>query len=292
MTALSPMEVLLETLTLEPIADDVFKGQSINPGWQRVFGGQVVAQALVAANMTVEEDRFCHSLHSYFLRPGDPTGPIDYAVDRIRDGQSFGTRRVVAHQHGQAIFSLAASYHRDEAGLEHHIPMPEGVPMPENLMDGAELIAQAGDTMPESVRHYWQRARPVAFKPTSLAHFISKEKLAPLQNIWMKTTGPTPANRNLRSAVLAYISDMTLLDSALYAHGESIFSPNILPASLDHAMWFHTSNDLDDWLLYAQDSPWSGGGRGLSRGGIYTRSGQLIASVAQEGLIRVKRKVK
>lgn len=291
MTEQSPIDALLSILTLEEAKPDVFTGQSVNPGWRRVFGGQVVAQALVAANMTVGDDRFCHSLHSYFLRPGDPTHAIDYAVERIRDGSSFTTRRVVAHQHGAAIFTLSASYHRDEAGLEHHMPMPSDVPPPEELMDGAELIKAAGDAMPDSVRHYWQRARPVTFKPTSLKHFISKEKLEPVQNIWIKTTGPTPADRNLRSAVLAYISDMTLLDSALYAHGESIFSPNILPASLDHAMWFHHANDLEDWLLYAQDSPWSGGGRGLSRGSLYTRSGQLIASVAQEGIIRVKRKI-
>lgn len=291
MTEQTPMDALLSILRLEQIKTDIFKGQSVNPGWRRVFGGQVVAQALVAANMTVEPERYCHSLHSYFLRPGDPTQPIDYAVERIRDGSSFVTRRVVAHQHGAAIFTLSASYHRDENGLEHHMPMPKDIPPPEALMDGAALIKQAGDTMPESVRQYWHRARPVNFKPTSLKHFITKEKLEPFQNIWIKTTGPTPKDRNLRSAILAYISDMTLLDSALYAHGESIFSPNILPASLDHAMWFHHDNDLDDWLLYAQDSPWSGGGRGLSRGNIYTRSGQLIASVAQEGIIRIKRKI-
>ncbi len=283
------MEKLLSILDLERLEVDLFRGTSPKGGWQRVFGGQVIAQALVAAQRTVEDSRFVHSLHSYFLLPGDPAVPIVYEVDRIRDGSSFTTRRVVAIQHGRAIFSLSASFQVEEPGFDHQIDMPD-VPVPESLIGEADLKAKFLKNAPENVRRYWERERPIEMRPISLEHYISREKLAPLQNIWVRANGPVPNDRRIQSAVLAYLSDMTLLDTSLFAHGISVFSGKIQAASLDHSMWFHRACDLDDWMLYAQDSPSASGARGLNRGGLYTRDGMLIASVAQEGLIRRRAK--
>lgn len=275
---------LIETLDLEPIERNLFRGASLDPGWRRVFGGQVVAQALVAAQRTVPEDRRCHSLHSYFLRPGDPTAPIIYDVDRIRDGGSFTTRRVVAIQHGEAIFSLAASFQKDEEGLDHQVVMPD-VPGPDEVAHGADLdvlLQQA----PEAVRWYWQRPRPVDFRPVSVEHYVTRNRIEPLQRIWVRCQSDVGDDPGLNAAILAYLSDMTLLDTALFAHGMSVFDKRIQAASLDHAMWFHRPVRVGEWLLYSQDSPSSSGGRGLTRGSLFTREGILVASVAQEGLIR------
>lgn len=283
--SLTPMQQLIETLDLEPLEVNLFRGTSPQVGWQRVFGGQVIAQALVAAQRCVGENRYVHSLHAYFMRPGDPGVPIIYEVERIRDGASFATRRVVAIQHGKAIFSLSASFQYDEEGLDHQVTMPK-VPPPESLMGEKEFrtmfLAQAS----EAVKKYWGRERPVEFRPISFDHYMSDAKLEPKADIWVRMTGPVPKDRHLQAAILAYLSDMTLLDVSLYAHGLSIFDQRIQAASLDHAMWFHRPADLDDWMLYSQDSPSTSGGRGMTRGSLYTRSGQLIASVAQEGLIR------
>lgn len=281
----SAMEDLLGTLDLERLEENLFRGLSPQVGWQRVFGGQVIAQALVAAQRTVPSDRFVHSLHAYFMRPGDPSVPIIYQVERIRDGGSFATRRAVAIQHGHAIFAMSASFQKDEGGYDHQQPMPS-VKMPEELMGEAEFQAMFLPKAPPAVQRYWSRPRPVEIRPTSLKHYISKEKLEPRQDVWVRATGAVPEDRHLSAAVLAYISDMTLLDAALYPHATSIFDSAIQAASLDHAMWFHRPVRLDDWLLYAQDSPSASGARGMTRGAIYTRSGTLIASVAQEGLIR------
>ncbi|MBR0557721.1 acyl-CoA thioesterase II [Ciceribacter sp. L1K23] len=281
------MDQLLVTLDLEKLEENLFRGSSPKVGWQRVFGGQVIAQALVAAQRCVEPDRLVHSLHAYFMRPGDPSIPIVYQVERIRDGASFTTRRVVAIQHGKAIFSMSASFQLDEPGFEHQVDIPEVTP-PDSLMDEQEFQKLFLAEAPENVKRYWGRERPVEFRPTSMAHYISREKLAPQANIWVRTTGPVPDDRPLQAAVLAYLSDMTLLDTSLYAHGTSIFDPDLQVASLDHAMWFHRPCSLDDWLLYTQDSPSASGARGMTRGSIYSRSGVLIASVAQEGLIRKK----
>lgn len=284
---LAAMEQLLRTLDLEKLEEDLFRGNSPKVGWQRVFGGQVIAQALMAAQRCVEPDRFVHSLHAYFMRPGDPSIPIVYQVERIRDGKSFTTRRVVAVQHGKAIFSMSASFQLEEPGFNHQLDMPP-VALPDQLLGEKEFrevfLAQA----PENVRRYWGRERPIEFRPTSMAHYLSKEKLPPEAHIWVRTTGPVPDDRRTQAAVLAYLSDMTLLDTSLYAHGTSIFDPDLQVASLDHAMWFHRPCKLDDWLLYTQDSPSASGARGMTRGSIYTRSGVLVASVAQEGLIRKK----
>ena len=284
------MQELLAILDLEKLEHNLFRGRSPSTTWQRVFGGQTIAQALVAAQRTVEPDRHVHSLHGYFMRPGDTKLPIVYEVDRIRDGGSFATRRVVAIQHGQAIFSLEASFQVDEEGLEHQVPMPHDVPAPDTLLGQQELMGKFGDRVPEGIKRYWERDRPIEMKPVMLEHYTSREKLAPHQNIWIRTTGPVPADRPIQAAVLAYLSDMTLLDTSTFAHGRAIFDPDIQAASLDHAMWFHRSHPLDGWLLYTQDSPSTQGARGFTRGALYTEDGTLIASVAQEGLIRLRRR--
>lgn len=281
------MHALLETLNLERLESRLFRGKSPQVGWQRVFGGQVIGQALVAATRTVEEGRFVHSLHAYFVRPGDPSVPIIYDVENIRDGGSFATRRVVAIQHGKPIYFMTASFQDDEDGLEHQAPMPD-VPRPEDLLGEADLKERFMTEAPEHIRAYWQRPRPIELRPVSLDHYFSREKLEPRQNIWVRTTGPVPGERHLQAAVLAYLSDMTLLDTSLFAHGTSVLDRTLQVASLDHAMWFHRPPNVDDWLLYSQDSPSASGGRGMTRGAIFTRSGTLIASVAQEGLIRKK----
>lgn len=279
------VENLLRILDLETLELNLFRGRSPDSGWQRVFGGQVIGQALVASQRTVDTGRRVHSLHGYFMRPGDPEVPIIYEVDRIRDGRSFNTRRVVAIQHGKAIFSMSASFQISEKGLEHYVEMPD-IAAPDTLMSEKKLAEQFIDHAPENVRKYWQRERPIELRPVDLTHYISKEKLEPKQNVWMRSTGELPADPAIHEAVLAYASDMTLLDTALFPHGRAIFDPKIQVASLDHSMWFHREFNIRDWHLYAQDSPNSSGARGLTRGGIYTQSGVLVASVAQEGLIR------
>jgi acyl-CoA thioesterase-2 len=282
---LTDVDDLVGILDLEKIEENIYRGVSPKVGWQRVFGGLVISQALVAAGRTVGDDRYAHSLHSYFLRPGDPAVPILYEVDRIRDGSSFTTRRVVAIQHGKAIFSLSASFQIDEPGLAHQSAMPE-VPRPENLPNPEQLYEDYLKDAPEHIRRFWLRERPVEIIPVSMTHYFSSEALPPEQHIWIKANGTIPDDRRLQSAFLAYLSDMTLLDTSLFPHGLSVFDRSIQGASLDHSMWFHAADPLDDWLLYTTDSPFSGGARGLSRGSIFNRSGRLIASTAQEGLIR------
>ncbi|NRP88737.1 acyl-CoA thioesterase II [Rhizobium lusitanum] len=283
----TPMEAVLATLDLETIEMNLFRGNSPQVGWQRVFGGQVIGQALMAAQRTVADDRFVHSLHAYFMLPGDPAVPILYQVDRLRDGSSFNTRRVLAVQHGKAIFALTASFQFDEPGFEHQGEMPQ-VPMPEELMDEEQVKERYLAHAPENVRRYWERKRAVEIRPVSIEGYFSRSQPSQRQNIWVRLTGPVPDDRLYRNAVLAYLSDMTLLDVALNAHGTSVLDQGIQVASLDHAMWFHRPFELDDWLLYSQESPSASGARGFTRGSLFTRSGVLIASVAQEGLIRKK----
>ncbi len=283
----SAMEELIATLDLEKLEENIFRGVSPDIGWQRVFGGQVIAQALMAAQRTVDDDRFAHSLHAYFMRPGDPSVPILYQVERIRDGSSFNTRRVVAVQHGKAIFAMSVSFQIDEEGYEHQIAMPS-VTQPEDLMGEKEFKELFMKNAPENVRRYWSRERPIEVRPTSLVHYLTKDKLEPKQDVWVRTLGEVPDDRRYHNAMLAWLSDMTLLDASLYPHGTSIFDPRLQAASLDHAMWFHRPFTFHDWLLYTQDSPSASGARGMTRGSIYSRSGSLIASVAQEGLIRKK----
>ena len=285
------MRELLSILDLERLEHNLYRGRSPQVGWQRVFGGQVISQSLVAAQRTVDaEDKHVHSLHCYFMLPGDPSVPIIYNVDRIRDGGAFTTRRVVAIQHGKAIFTLAASFHRDEEGVEHQMPMPLDVPPPEELKTQIELINDSKLEIPEAIRKFWARERPLEVKPVNIEHYTTSDPLPPRQNVWVRMTGDVPDDRALQSAILAYLSDMTLLDTANFTHGRTGFDARLQMASLDHAMWFHRQHKLDDWLLYSQDSPNMIGSRGFSRGLLYARDGRLIASVTQEGLIRERRR--
>ncbi|HSM20509.1 MAG TPA: acyl-CoA thioesterase II [Hyphomicrobiales bacterium] len=287
------VENLIAILDLEPIEHNIFRGRSLEVGWQRVFGGLVVSQAMVAAMRTVE-DRAMHSLHGYFILAGDPDAPIVYDVDRIRDGGSFTTRRVVAIQHGRAIFSMGASFHNAEEGCEHQLAMPE-VPDPDSLPSEKELKERFIELVPENVRRFWARERPIELKPVDLSRYLErdwprpKEKREPVQYIWFRTTGPLPDDPALHQCALGYASDMTLLDTSLLAHGRSIFDRDLQLASLDHALWFHRPFRADEWLLYAEDSPSAFGARGFNRGSIFTRDGALVASSAQEGLIRKAR---
>ncbi|SDB05761.1 acyl-CoA thioesterase II [Bauldia litoralis] len=282
----SAVETLISILDLETLEHNLFRGRSPKVGWQRVFGGQVIGQALVAAARTVE-GRVAHSLHCYFMRPGDPEVPIIYEVDRIRDGKSFTTRRVVAIQHGEAIFSMSASFQIEETGLDHQVEMPD-VPAPEDLPSEADLKALFLKDAPEKVRVYWERERPIELRPVDLRHYVSREKLPPAQRVWIKTTGPLPDDPEIHRCVLAYASDMTLLDTSLFAHGRMIFDKDLQVASLDHSMWIHRPFRADEWLLYAEDSPSASGARGFNRGSLFKRDGTLVASVAQEGLIRLR----
>ena len=275
---------LLETLDLETLEHNLYRGRSPQVGWQRVFGGQVLAQALVAATRTVEGRR-AHSLHGYFLRPGDPSVPIVYEVDRIRDGRSFTTRRVVAVQHGEAIFSMSASYQVEEEGMQHTVEMPD-VPRPDALPDEAALRELVLEKGPDAIARYFQRERPIELRPVELRHYTTSEPLEPRQFVWLRATDRLPDEAEAHRAVLAYMSDMTLLDTSLFPHGLSVFNREIQVASLDHAMWFHRPFRADEWLLYAQDSPTASGARGLSRGLIFALDGTLVASTMQEGLMR------
>ena len=281
---------LLATLDLERIEVNLFRGNSPQVGWQRVFGGQVIGQALVAACRTVENvgERPPHSLHAYFLLAGDPKVPIIYEVDRIRDGKSFTTRRVVAIQHGQAIFTMAVSYHRNEPGMSHQAKMPD-VMGPEALPTESEFKESILPMLPDTVRRYFERERPIELRPVEYTRYLGAKTEDGRFNVWIRATGKLPDEPAIHQCVLAYASDMTLLDSALIPHGRSVFDKEIMAASLDHALWFHRPFRADDWLLYAQDSPNLCDARGFSRGLIFARDGTLVASVAQEGLLRERR---
>jgi len=281
---------LISILDLEALEVNMFRGNSPKTSWQRVFGGQVIGQALVAACRTVDDvvTRPPHSLHAYFLLGGDPKVPIIYEVDRIRDGKSFTTRRVTARQHGHPIFSMLVSFHTDELGLDHQAKMPD-VPPPESLPDEAEMREKVLPSMPDPVRRYYERERPIELRPVEFERYRGKKYPGGKFNVWIRTTGKLPDDPAIHQCVLAYASDMTLLDTALIAHGHAIFDGHHQVASLDHALWLHRPCRADDWLLYVQDSPSAQGARGLTRGQLFTRDGILAASVAQEGLIRPMR---
>jgi acyl-CoA thioesterase-2 len=279
-TALAQLLMLLD---LEKIEENVFRGVSPPERVQRVFGGQVLAQALVAATRTVEDARACHSFHAYFLRPGDPRVPILYEVDRSRDGSSFTARRVVAIQHGAQIFTLAASFQKSEDGFEHQSQMPV-VPEPESLDDDQQVLLRDSALGPE-IRQWVGRERPFETRSVLGRGLGDRPARPAIDHIWLKTRGDLPDDPVLHRVLLAFVSDMSLLDTALLPHGKSIFS-NVQVASLDHAMWFHRPFRADEWLLYVQDSPSASGARGFNRGAVFRRDGTLVASVAQEGLIR------
>jgi acyl-CoA thioesterase II len=276
---------LVSILDLEPLEENLFRGRSPQHGWQRVYGGQVLGQALVAAVRTVPPERVAHSLHAYFLLPGDPTRPIIYNVERVRDGGSFTTRRVTGIQRGRAMFVMSASFHIAEPGLDHQDPMPD-VPPPEELPSEQELKARLLSRLPETMRSYWERERPIEMRPIDVTRYFAREARTPEQMVWMRASGRLPDAFPLHQCVLAYASDFTLLDTALIAHGRLMFDGDIQLASLDHALWLHRPFRADEWLLYVQTSPSGHGARGFCRGSVFTRDGSLIASVAQEGLMR------
>lgn len=281
---LDPVAELVSILDPETIERNIFRGHGPKVSWQRVYGGLVVAQSLVAAQRTVE-GRAPHSMHCYFLLAGDPGAPIVYEVDRVRDGGSFATRRVLAIQHGRPIFSMAASFHKAEPGFEHAAAAP-AAPDPDSLPSQAELVEKFGAMLPEAIRAYLQRPRAFEMRPVDHSRYFGTGGRKPEQMVWLRIRAPLPNDPALHRAVIAYLSDLTLLDTALVPHGRSVFSRSMQLASLDHAIWFHADARADDWLLYAQDSPAAGGARGLARGQMFTREGRLVASFAQEGLMR------
>lgn len=279
------LKQLLDMLNLERLEVNLFRGDSPKEERQRVFGGQVLGQALRAATHTVE-GMTCHSFHSYFLRPGDPTCPIIYEVDHARDGKSFASRRVIAIQHGKQIFNLAASFQRFEEGLEHQIEMPDA-PEPESLESDRELRKRLAEKLPAEFRDRILRKRPYDMRPVSPNNMLRPKVQEPKQMVWFKATEEMPDDVDVNQAMLAYISDTTLLDTCLRAHGLSFLNPKLQSASLDHAMWFYHPFKVDEWILYVQDSPKSAGGRGMNFGHFFTQDGKLVCSAAQEGLIRL-----
>ncbi len=280
----SALDELLEILDLESIEVNVFRGRSPDENRQRVFGGQVAGQALVAASRTVDEPgRLVHSLHAYFLRPGDPQIPILYEVDRIRDGRSFSTRRVVAIQHGRAIFNLQASFHDDEPGRDHQLPMPDGLQDPDTLADFKTRMAPYA----EQIGEWYHRPRPIDLRYDDFDVVEHARTPATGQRVWLRADGRLPDDPLLHACIVTYASDMTLLDTAIRPFGVVPWnSPDMQMASLDHAMWFHRPFRADEWLLYSQTAMSNSSARGLAGGQIFTRDGQLAISVVQEGLTR------
>ena len=277
---------LLQLLELERLELNLFRGESRDIGSPQVFGGQVLGQALSAAAATVEA-RVVHSLHAYFLRRGDYNAPIVYEVDRSLDGHSFSNRRVVAIQHGQQIFNMTASFQLAERGFDHQIVMPE-VPLPESLPAVDSPPAQVLAQLPERLRRFFQQPRPFEFRTVRPIEYLRPRREAPAREVWFRAVGPLPDDEMLHRRLLAYVSDFFLLDTATLPHGTSLLRPTLVMASIDHAMWFHRTLRVDDWLLYAMDSPSASGARGFARASVFALDGRLVASAAQEGLVRSK----
>ncbi len=283
----SVLEDLLMLLTLEQIEENIFRGESRDIGTPSVFGGQVLGQALYAAGQTVAADRLPHSLHAYFLRRGDVQAPIVYEVDRARDGASFSNRRIVAIQHGRPIFNMAASFQKEEQGVEHQAEMPE-VPGPDGLADRSDVDEAVLTQLHEKMRAYLTRKRPFMVRPVRQPDFLHPEKLEPVKHVWIRAVDNLPDDPVLHQILLVYVSDYELLGTATLPHGISFTSSKTKMASLDHAVWFHHRFRIDEWLLFAFDSPVTSGARGLARCMVFTQDGKLVASSAQEGLIRVR----
>ena len=279
------LDELLDLLTLEATGEDVFLGRSQDLGWGRVFGGQVLGQALSAAERTVDPSRLVHSLHAYFLRPGDPGLPVEYRIERTRDGRSFTTRRIRAEQKGRPIFFMAASFQIREIGLEHQDAMPE-VSGPDGLMSSRDLIRQRAEHLPAAMTEWAMMEFPIEIRPVRVSDPVNPAPSEPVQHVWLRAESDLPDGPALHRYLLAYASDFVLLDTALLPHGRSPWQGGLQMASIDHAMWFHRDLRMDDWLLYAMDSPSASGARGLVHGRFFDRRGVLVASVAQEGLIR------
>lgn len=279
---------LVDLLKLEKVEENIFKGRSQDLGFGNIFGGQVLGQSLSAASQTVEGDRTIHSLHGYFLWPGDPSRHIVYVVDCIRDGKSFTTRRVVAIQKGRPIFSMSASFHQREQGFEHRDAMPADVPPPEELTSELEFARMIKDKIPESIRGKLTCDRPIEIRVVNPVNPFNPDKRPPLKWAWFRAVAPLPDDLCVHRYMLAYASDFNLATTCLGPHGHTFFEPTMQVASLDHAIWFHQDFRIDDWLLYAMESPSASHGLGMNRGRIFTRDGLLVATVAQESLIRYR----
>ncbi|MEE4609227.1 MAG: acyl-CoA thioesterase II [Desulfobacteraceae bacterium] len=277
---------LLQLLQLEKVEENIFRGQSQDLGYGAVFGGQVLGQALSAASQTVPDQRRAHSLHAYFMRPGDASRPIVYQVDCIRDGTSFTTRRVVAIQKGRAVFSMSASFQVAEPGYDHQDAMPPDLPPPEGLASDLEMARRVADRIPAGIRERILCRRPIEIRQVDPNNPFAPERRAPRRSVWFRVKGTLPEDPAVHRYLLAYASDFGLVATSLYPHGRSYWQPTMQVASLDHAMWFYRDFRINDWLLYAMESPSAAGARGLSFGRIFTRDGTLVAVIAQEGLIR------
>ena len=282
-------ESVIDRLTLEQLDTYLFRYKGKNAGILRIFGGQVIAQAYIAANETVSDDMQIHSLHAYFLRPGVIKQPVLFSVDPVRDGKSFFTRTVKAIQNNEIIFTMTVSFQKEEGGITHSIEMPK-VPDPDELKDEIQMREENIELIPKELRKFFMKKREYTIKVVEWNDVFAPKPMAPIRNVWLKPNGKIPNKRYIHHAFLAYISDAGLLAPCLYPHGLSYMSPNIMMASLDHAMWFHKRDFMwEDWILYSTDSPYTGGSRGLGRGTFFTRQGEVIASVTQEGLFRVKK---
>jgi len=279
------LDELLALLKLEVIEQGIYRGQSQDLGFRALFGGQVMGQALSAAQETVADDRFVHSLHSYFLRPGDASKPVVYEVEDIRNGASFSTRRIQAIQNGKAIFYMTASFQHPEEGFDHQDKMPD-VPAPEGLASYSDFILEHKDFIPEPMREKFLAEKPIDIRPVQRYNWLKPEKTSDKCQMWIKTNGSLPDDLRIHTCMLAYMSDYHFLPTSLLPHGASHWLPNFQIATIDHAMWFHRPFRFDDWLLYAMDSPSASNGRGLVRGQIFNRQGELVASTMQEGVIR------
>ena len=277
---------LQQQFQLERLEVNLFRGQSRDTGSPQVFGGQVLGQSLMAAHSTIEDGRVVHSMHAYFLRRGDFTKPIVYSVDRSRDGGSFSVRRVVAIQNGEQIFICSASFQKPEPGLDYQVTMPQVTP-PEELKAFSKPPPEVLEKLPDKLRRWLQIERPFEFRPVQQYNPLAPVATAPVRQIWMRAVDKLPDDDALHRCLLAYMSDYWLLDTSTMPHGSSFLRGNLIMASIDHAIWFHRPARVDDWLLYSLDSPSSSGARGFARGSLYSRSGVLVASTAQEGLIRL-----
>jgi len=276
---------LLSLLKLEKIEHGIYRGQSQDLGFKALFGGQVMGQAVSAALETVDQERIIHSLHSYFLRPGDAAKPVVYEVENIRDGRSFNTRRVKAIQNGKPIFYMTASFQREEKGFEHQDVMPS-VPLPENVTSYSDFIFDHHEFLPEDIRGKFLAEKPIEVRPIQKYNWVHPEKSDPLCQMWIKANGSLPDERNAHFCMLSYCSDFQFLTTSLMPHGVTNWDPNFQIATVDHAMWFHRPFKIDEWLLYSTDSPTACGGRGLVKGQIFNQKGELVASTMQEGVIR------
>lgn len=282
-----PLKELLSLLQLEKLEEGLYRGESENLGLPQVYGGQVIGQALSAARYTVESDRTVHSFHSYFLYPGDPEKPIIYDVENLRDGRSFSTRRVKAIQNGRPIFYLTASYHGEAPGFEHQKTMPD-VPGPENFASESELAAQIAHLLPEKVKKVFCGEKPIEMRPVTVINPLKPQKAEPKQYLWIRANGEMPDNQLIHQYLLAYASDWGFLVTALHPHEVTLMTPNFQVATIDHSIWFHRPFKMDEWLLYAIESPTASNTRGLVRGEIYNRDGHLVATAVQEGVMRFK----